>query len=104
MLSSRAKACVPFTSAQYTCSTRSVCSTALIRQPRRPCILRRPPKRSFAVLFSNISSERSEGHTSELQSLMRISYAVICLKKKTTRNHNKIHQFKHSSHHNQKSH
>src|SRR3546814_2266580 len=27
---------------------------------------------------------RSEGHTSELQSLMRISYAVFCLKKKTT--------------------
>src|SRR3546814_9860650 len=27
---------------------------------------------------------RSEEHTSELQSLMRISYAVICLKKKTT--------------------
>src|SRR3546814_3864439 len=32
---------------------------------------------------------RSEEHTSELQSLMRISYAVFCLKKKktTTRNH-----------------
>src|SRR3546814_10158061 len=30
---------------------------------------------------------RSEEHTSELQSLMRISYAVFCLKKKTTYNH-----------------
>src|SRR3546814_3911248 len=30
---------------------------------------------------------RSEEHTSELQSLMRISYAVFCLKKKTTRLH-----------------
>src|SRR3546814_3637873 len=29
---------------------------------------------------------RSEEHTSELQSLMRISYAVFCLKKKTTNN------------------
>src|SRR3546814_2381356 len=29
---------------------------------------------------------RSEEHTSELQSLMRISYAVFCLKKKTRRN------------------
>src|SRR3546814_5583181 len=29
---------------------------------------------------------RSEEHTSELQSLMRISYAVFCLKKKTQRN------------------
>src|SRR3546814_1085483 len=34
--------------------------------------------------------ERSEEHTSELQSLMRISYAVFCLKKKknNTRQHN----------------
>src|SRR3546814_8990639 len=30
--------------------------------------------------------ERSEEHTSELQSLMRISYAVFCLKKKIKRN------------------
>src|SRR3546814_12378697 len=29
------------------------------------------------------AQERSEEHTSELQSLMRISYAVFCLKKKT---------------------
>src|SRR3546814_5040564 len=31
---------------------------------------------------------RSEEHTSELQSLMRISYAVFCLKKKTKKTHN----------------
>src|SRR3546814_9511501 len=31
---------------------------------------------------------RSEEHTSELQSLMRISYAVFCLKKKTKMRHN----------------
>src|SRR3546814_8723383 len=31
--------------------------------------------------------ERSEEHTSELQSLMRISYAVFCLKKKKTKQH-----------------
>src|SRR3546814_5354417 len=30
----------------------------------------------------NRDAERSEEHTSELQSLMRISYAVFCLKKK----------------------
>src|SRR3546814_10078547 len=30
-----------------------------------------------------VTAERSEEHTSELQSLMRISYAVFCLKKKT---------------------
>src|SRR3546814_20112600 len=33
-------------------------------------------------------SERSEEHTSELQSLMRSSYAVFCLKKKNTITHN----------------
>src|SRR3546814_5147248 len=33
------------------------------------------------------ASGRSEEHTSELQSLMRISYAVFCLKKKTTQKH-----------------
>src|SRR3546814_3481799 len=34
---------------------------------------------------------RSEEHTSELQSLMRISYAVFCLKKKTKQVHYIIH-------------
>src|SRR3546814_7423088 len=37
-------------------------------------------------------SSRSEEHTSELQSLMRISYAVFCLKKKKTTNINKQNQ------------
>src|SRR3546814_6682976 len=34
------------------------------------------------VLNIKIQRDRSEEHTSELQSLMRISYAVFCLKKK----------------------
>src|SRR3546814_3986866 len=34
-----------------------------------------------------VDPTRSEEHTSELQSLMRISYAVFCLKKKTRNNH-----------------
>src|SRR3546814_5307506 len=38
------------------------------------------------LAFGVGSSERSEEHTSELQSLMRISYAVFCLKKKTQQN------------------
>src|SRR3546814_5186546 len=42
--------------------------TALMRDPE------------VAALFAE--GERSEEHTSELQSLMRISYAVFCLKKK----------------------
>src|SRR3546814_7124867 len=38
---------------------------------------------------------RSEEHTSELQSLMRISYAVFCLKKKKTTTHTTKSQVKH---------
>src|SRR3546814_8703616 len=35
--------------------------------------------------------DRSEEHTSELQSLMRISYAVFCLKKKKNESNNRRH-------------
>src|SRR3546814_6593795 len=38
--------------------------------------------RGCARLSQRISLLRSEEHTSELQSLMRISYAVVCLQKK----------------------
>src|SRR3546814_10522779 len=38
---------------------------------------------------TKIKEIRSEEHTSELQSLMRISYAVFCLKKKKTQQHHK---------------
>src|SRR3546814_3222072 len=37
-----------------------------------------------AAMSRQAASRRSEEHTSELQSLMRISYAVFCLKKKKT--------------------
>src|SRR3546814_2509931 len=37
----------------------------------------------FPLLRAQAQRGRSEEHTSELQSLMRISYAVFCLKKKT---------------------
>src|SRR3546814_10210596 len=39
--------------------------------------------RSKASGWISVIACRSEEHTSELQSLMRISYAVFCLKKKT---------------------
>src|SRR3546814_2425898 len=40
------------------------------------------------IAISAVTSEaRSEEHTSELQSLMRISYAVFCLKKKKQQTH-----------------
>src|SRR3546814_6615999 len=53
--------------------------SALPRASRRH-LSERDARRGFLALPS--SPERSEEHTSELQSLMRISYAVFCLKKK----------------------
>src|SRR3546814_9204447 len=49
-----------------------------------------PGDRSSRPIPVNDQRRRSEEHTSELQSLMRISYAVFCLKKKnkTTHTHN----------------
>src|SRR3546814_4802192 len=41
----------------------------------------------FAVGQHRLGLDRSEEHTSELQSLMRISYAVFCLKKKKKQYH-----------------
>src|SRR3546814_10030693 len=43
-----------------------------------------PGSHRLGVLEAGHDLTRSEEHTSELQSLMRISYAVFCLKKKTT--------------------
>src|SRR3546814_4728781 len=49
----------------------------LLQHPHPGCRRGRAP---FAI--AQLRQERSEEHTSELQSLMRISYAVFCLKKK----------------------
>src|SRR3546814_10168859 len=45
-------------------------------------LLRRQREREKGQRGKEKTQERSEEHTSELQSLMRISYAVFCLKKK----------------------
>src|SRR3546814_7878012 len=54
-----------------------------LKRPSRGRRVRNPPRNRH-------EKGRSEEHTSELQSLMRISYAVFCLKKKkkTHTNHN----------------
>src|SRR3546814_5184072 len=60
----------------------------------RDDLLGGPGVAAFAVLrAAQIIHDdgRSEEHTSELQSPMRISYAVFCLKKKKKRNKNKLH-------------
>src|SRR3546814_1623346 len=43
---------------------------------------------ALVAWFGTLEPPRSEEHTSELQSLMRISYAVFCLKKKKYKNTN----------------
>src|SRR3546814_10475682 len=56
-------------------SARTTANLALLHDVRR--------------LQAHVVQQRSEEHTSELQSLMRISYAVFCLKKKNTPLHPK---------------
>src|SRR3546814_5868904 len=62
----------------------------LLRIRFPPIEVRHHPARLFLDIghvikrAHHLDPPRSEEHTSELQSLMRISYAVFCLKKKTT--------------------
>src|SRR3546814_2764378 len=49
----------------------------------------RPKRTTCSRSKTSTPPSRSEEHTSELQSLMRISYAVFCLKKKTNNQTNK---------------
>src|SRR3546814_4746708 len=51
---------------------------------RGPICPQAPSKLAFLTGVQQQLQMRSEEHTSELQSLMRISYAVFCLKKKNT--------------------
>src|SRR3546814_1376447 len=57
---------------------------ALCAERGIPAITAAPLGMGAAVLAFLPGHMRSEEHTSELQSLMRISYAVFCLKKKKT--------------------
>src|SRR3546814_9977056 len=69
----------------YTTLFRSVVSNTAPPVTFRLCSVPCGPRRISIPSRSNV---RSEEHTSELQSLMRISYAVFCLKKKTRNNKN----------------
>src|SRR3546814_6542219 len=73
--------------------------TTLFRSDRWRSTMREkaPPIHEFLAectpgYLNNEGNVRSEEHTSELQSLMRISYAVFCLKKKIK--HKKAHAVK----------
>src|SRR3546814_2898735 len=76
----------------YTTLFRSRLARGAIQVPSRcqPNVGRRPDRiaetslrpREQTLVQARDVANRSEEHTSELQSLMRISYAVFCLKKK----------------------
>src|SRR3546814_8640889 len=55
-----------------------------VRRSTRPGVVQYPPPTPICFGGARPPNLRSEEHTSELQSLMRISYDVFCLKKKTT--------------------
>src|SRR3546814_2117863 len=78
-------------------TSRSSFSIAFFMSARRVCEFAACPQKTMARRLSGWSmlsldsstrsnQRRSEEHTSELQSLMRISYAVFCLKKKRLQN------------------
>src|SRR3546814_5239655 len=81
-------------------AARMVTGVAAQARPERGIAERDPElrheQRALAVLDRASDAQcrvgavpRSEEHTSELQPLMRISYAVFCLQKKTKKNNNK---------------
>src|SRR3546814_6836639 len=65
----------------------------------QPRISLRPARSGAGDRFHHAGTHqrsRSEEHTSELQSLMRISYAVFCLKKKKKETYNTQHRTKYT--------
>src|SRR3546814_16215771 len=81
-----------FYTSDHTLSLHDALPIWPFRHPRQDDPAQRPPRRGRGERDdAQAASEpgarrRSEEHTSELQSLMRISYAVFCLKKKTKNN------------------
>src|SRR3546814_7754802 len=70
-------------------SARSGFGPVAVRDSGWASALNLPPRRGNGFRFGrSCASIRSEEHTSELQSLMRLSYAVFCLKKKQKRQTN----------------
>src|SRR3546814_7021830 len=69
----------PISYASGACSPATWCTSTIM--PSSPSV----------IITAITSRTRSEEHTSELQSLMRISYAVFCLTKKKNRQHYIIH-------------
>src|SRR3546814_10527758 len=76
---------------ERTAPQRRRARTGLRRLQRGNDALRKPGPRlqpfpTLGIVAVDVPPQRSEEHTSELQSLMRSSYAVFCLKKKNKHN------------------
>src|SRR3546814_4775222 len=81
--STRTDTLFPYTTLFRSSARSTTGSTSTSRAARSPPSWAHPaPARPRCCASSAGSGDRSEEHTSELQSLMRISYAVFCLKKK----------------------
>src|SRR3546814_3655078 len=92
---SRFYCCWPVPNSSVASAPASLPLTSVSRQPKRVasvCAMYKP----MPVPPSRL--RRSEEPTSELQSLMRISYAVFCLKKKRQHTKHKIAQRHHTRH------
>src|SRR3546814_1223131 len=96
--STRTDTLFPYTTLFRSADAPSVASASEHRQLQQELLLREASekrlrvalnqyKRSAAVFEQFAYAARSEEHTSELQSLMRISYAVFCLKKQQHQYH-----------------
>src|SRR3546814_7545710 len=101
--STRTDTLFPYTTLFRSQNTATATSTALAMTfiaAGSPPVAPTPWKNSQAApaATTRTPSSRSEEHTSELQSLMRISYAVFCLKKKTQYTTRIKHQHKHKLH------
>src|SRR3546814_6851442 len=60
--------------------------------PRQGVVFDRPRAQATQHTIAVLAEPRSEEHTSELQSLMRTSYAVFCLKKNTKQRNRRQHE------------
>src|SRR3546814_10507025 len=72
-------------SLNFSVTCPAACAAAALDTRRSPSITRAKPRdrgRQIRAARQSFAPRRSEEHTSEIQSLMRSSYAVFCLKKK----------------------
>src|SRR3546814_6788693 len=86
---------LPSASADGRCTERNPASSSARFKPLTimPRIIAGSRKRTSVLAGWTLTSTRSEEHTSELQSLMRISYDVFCLNKNNKSNLTPNHQY-----------